>query len=65
VKNTDFVYGLTVFTGHDTKVMKNAAKSRYKTSNLEKMTNRSVLLILIVQIILAFIGGFIGNKKSK
>lgn len=32
LKNTDYVIGLCVFTGHDTKVMKNSAHSKYKFS---------------------------------
>ena len=36
LRNTDYVYGIAVFTGHDTKVMKNSAKGKYKFSTLEK-----------------------------
>lgn len=39
LRNTDYVYGVAVFTGHDTKVMKNSAKAKYKFSTLEKLTN--------------------------
>lgn len=53
-----------MFTGHDTKVMKNSAKSRYKMSNVELLTNKSIGLILLSQIILASIGAANGSYYS-
>ena len=51
---------MTVFTGHDTKVMKNSAAAKYKFSSLELMTNRAILLILMVQVVLSLIAGAMG-----
>jgi magnesium-transporting ATPase (P-type) len=45
VRNTEFVYGVTVFTGHDTKVMMNSANSKYKFSRLELLSNFSIIII--------------------
>lgn len=64
LKNTAHIYGLTVFTGHDTKVMKNSAKSRYKMSNVEVLTNYSIGLILFSQLILSTIGATNGAYYS-
>jgi phospholipid-transporting ATPase len=64
LKNTAFIYGLTVFTGHDTKVMKNSAKSRYKMSNVEVLTNYSIGLILLSQFVLSTIGAINGSYYS-
>lgn len=47
LRNTDFVYGVCVFTGHDSKLMKNSASAKYKFSTLEIMTNNAILLILM------------------
>jgi magnesium-transporting ATPase (P-type) len=30
LKNTEWVYGLVVYTGHETKIMKNSSQSRSK-----------------------------------
>jgi len=49
-----------VFTGHDTKVMKNSAPAIYKFSKLEQMMNRSILIVLGLQFILAFIAAIFG-----
>jgi phospholipid-transporting ATPase len=46
LRNTDSVYGVAVFTGHDTKVMRNNGKAIYKFSTLEKMTNQSIFVII-------------------
>jgi len=48
LKNTEYVYGVVIFTGHDTKVMQNQAKSKHKLSRLERATNRAIAVILCV-----------------
>ena len=30
LKNIDFIYGLVIYTGHDTKIMLNSVKSKTK-----------------------------------
>lgn len=68
LKNTEFIYGVAVFTGHDTKVMKNAASAKYKFSSLERKMNMAIGLILVTQLILSSIAAFLGanwtNKAS-
>ena len=39
LRNTEAAFGIVIFTGHETKVMQNAAKSAPKWSNLESKTN--------------------------
>lgn len=60
LKNTEFVYGIAVFTGHDTKVMRNAASAKYKFSSLERKMNMAIGLILMTQLILSSIAALIG-----
>jgi phospholipid-transporting ATPase len=36
LKNTEWIYGVIVYTGHETKIMKNSVKSKAKLSKLEK-----------------------------
>lgn len=36
LRNTDFVYGICVYTGHHTKIMMNSAQPKTKLSDLER-----------------------------
>ncbi len=65
VRNTDYVYGVIIFTGHDTKVMKNSANSKYKFSKLELLTNFSILIIFCLQVVLAAVGAILGTSFSQ
>jgi magnesium-transporting ATPase (P-type) len=60
LKNTDYIYGLVVFTGHETKIMKNSVNSKSKFSRLELATNNYILLIMLLQLCLSLTGA-IGN----
>jgi magnesium-transporting ATPase (P-type) len=55
VRNTEHVYGVVVFTGHETKIMQNSAAAKYKFSRLELLTNQSILVVLCVQVFLAVV----------
>jgi len=57
LKNTDYIYGLVIYTGHETKVMKNSAESKYKKSRLDLFTDYSVKMLFVIQIIFTFCVG--------
>jgi hypothetical protein len=48
LRNTQSVFGVVIFTGHDTKVMQNSAAAKYKFSSLEKLLNGSVKIIFSI-----------------
>lgn len=50
MQNTDFAYGVVVYTGKETKVMKKSVKVRSKMSRVEKMVNKIVWIILFAQV---------------
>lgn len=56
LRNTEWVYGLVVYSGHDTRIMKNQSKTRTKFSKLELQTNRQIIYIFIFQIFICLIG---------
>ncbi|XP_062179837.1 putative phospholipid-transporting ATPase 9 [Phragmites australis] len=56
LRNTEFVYGVVIFTGHDTKVMQNAMKVPSKRSNIEKKMDWIIYLLLSLLVLISFIG---------
>jgi phospholipid-transporting ATPase len=55
LKNTKWVVGIVSYTGNDTKIMMNADKSKYKQSNIERLTNSLILSILTFQFIVSLV----------
>ncbi|CAH2045126.1 unnamed protein product [Thlaspi arvense] len=56
LKNTDYVHGVVVFTGHDTKVMQNATDPPSKRSKIERKMDKIVYVLFVTLIAIAFIG---------
>lgn len=56
LRNTDFVIGLVVNTGHDTKIMMSSAKTKSKTSNLESQSSTQIVYIILMLAFLCFWG---------
>ncbi|XP_018563796.1 probable phospholipid-transporting ATPase VD isoform X2 [Anoplophora glabripennis] len=61
LKNTDFVEGIVVYAGHETKAMLNNGGPRYKRSSLEKQMNQDVIWCVFILIFLCVLGA-IGCK---
>ena len=69
LKNTDWIVGIIIYTGHNCKIMKNAKDPVIKMSSVEKLLNKLLVLILFAQIILSILSaifhGSYFKKKSK
>lgn len=52
LKNTEWITGVVVYTGHESKIMLNSSRSRKKYSSLEHQMNRQILYIFIMQVVL-------------
>lgn len=52
LKNTDWIVGVVIYTGHQTKIMLNSASSRKKTSKLEGQMNNQIIYIFLMQLML-------------
>ncbi|XP_065347057.1 probable phospholipid-transporting ATPase IA isoform X1 [Cloeon dipterum] len=55
LKNTNWVFGLVVYTGVDTKLMQNSNKAPLKRSTLDKVTNSQVLILFGLLVGLCFV----------
>lgn len=53
LKNTSWIVGVVIYTGQDTKIMKNAEEAKFKQSGVEKLTNQLILVIFLLQIIIS------------
>ncbi|SCU90974.1 LADA_0F07382g1_1 [Lachancea dasiensis] len=60
LRNTAWIYGLVVFTGHETKLMRNATATPIKRTAVERVINMQILALFGVLIVLALISS-IGN----
>lgn len=53
LRNTPWIYGIVVFTGHETKLMKNTTSSRIKQTTVEKIVNIQIIFLFFMLIILS------------
>ncbi|XP_061569995.1 phospholipid-transporting ATPase IB isoform X1 [Cololabis saira] len=66
LRNTQWVVGIVVYTGHDSKLMQNSTKAPLKRSNVERVTNMQILVlfcILLVMALVSSVGAAIWNKE--
>lgn len=55
LKNTSYVYGAVIYTGHHTKLMMNNTTPPYKRSKIEFMMNLLVITVFSIQLALSLI----------
>ena len=70
LRNTEYVFGVAVYAGHDTKVMMNASAAPSKRSQIELGMDRVVLLMLSMLIMMGAVtaivcGIWIKNKSPR
>ncbi|KAK1403838.1 Phospholipid-transporting ATPase [Heracleum sosnowskyi] len=53
LRNTDYVYGVAIYTGHETKVMQNSTKSPSKRSRIEKQMDKVIYILFTLLILVS------------
>ncbi|KAJ3221416.1 hypothetical protein HK099_003538 [Clydaea vesicula] len=53
LRNTRWVYGVVVFTGHETKLMKNATKTPIKRTKVENVVNTQIIFLFCILLSMA------------
>ncbi len=53
LRNTPWVHGVVVFTGHETKLMRNATATPIKRTDVERMLNKQILMLVAILLILS------------
>ena len=55
LRNTPWIHGIVVFTGHETKLMRNATATPIKRTDVERMLNKQILMLVAILLILSAI----------
>ncbi|KAF4316299.1 hypothetical protein BBO99_00002177 [Phytophthora kernoviae] len=56
LRNTEYIYGLVVNTGPDTKIMMASSSEPMKWSNMERRLNRQIMYICLLMVVLCMTG---------
>lgn len=59
IRNTPWLYGLVVFTGHETKLMRNATAAPIKRTAVEKQVNVQIVFLFVFLLALS-LGSTVG-----
>uniref|UniRef100_A0A1J3E185 Phospholipid-transporting ATPase n=2 Tax=Noccaea caerulescens TaxID=107243 RepID=A0A1J3E185_NOCCA len=65
LRNTDFIFGAVIFTGHDTKVIQNSTDPPSKRSMIEKKMDKIIYLMFFMVVSMAFVGSVIFGVTTR
>ncbi|XP_010528032.1 PREDICTED: phospholipid-transporting ATPase 10 [Tarenaya hassleriana] len=65
LRNTEYVYGAVIFTGHDTKVIQNSTDPPSKRSTIERKMDKIIYLMFGVVFLISFIGSIIFGVETR
>ena len=60
LRNTPWIHGIVVFTGHETKLMRNATATPIKRTAVEQMVNIQIIVLVAILLVLSLISS-VGN----
>ena len=55
LRNTPWIHGIVVFTGHETKLMRNATATPIKRTHVEKLVNLQIIMLVAILVALSII----------
>ena len=64
-RNTTFIYGVVIFTGHDSKVMQNSTSSPSKRSGIEKKMDHIIYILFTLLVLISLISSIGFPVKMK
>eukprot|EP00250_Pteridium_aquilinum_P014699 c22146_g2_i1 orf=517-4191(-) len=59
LRNTEYIYGAVIFSGHDTKVMQNATPPPSKRSSIEKRMDIIIYILFFVLFLMSLLGSVV------
>ncbi|KAF6198785.1 hypothetical protein GE061_006807 [Apolygus lucorum] len=55
LRNTSWIFGVVIYTGHETKLLMNSTKAPLKRSTIDKATNTQVLMLFFLLVFLCLV----------
>lgn len=65
LRNTPFIYGVVIFSGHETKVMQNATDPPSKRSRIERKMDKIIYLLFFVLLLISVVGSIAFAVRTK
>ncbi|KAE8688963.1 putative phospholipid-transporting ATPase 11 [Hibiscus syriacus] len=65
LRNTDYIFGVVIFTGRDTKVIQNSTEPPSKRSKVEKRMDKIVYFLFAVLVVLSIIGSIFFGIETR
>ncbi|KAF9626040.1 hypothetical protein IFM89_030708 [Coptis chinensis] len=65
LRNTDYIYGAVIFTGHDTKVMQNSTEPPSKRSKVERRMDKIIYFLFCILVVMSFVGSVFFGITTK
>ena len=59
LRNCESILGICIYSGHETKIMKNGTNARAKTSKIAKQTNIYIIVTMVFQLVLSLVASII------
>ena len=57
LRNSEWIYGLVIYTGHETKIMLNSHTPDIKQSSVERKMSKYILAVCVLQIVVCLLSG--------
>merc|ERR1719471_167631 len=64
LRNTSWVFGLVVYTGHESKLLMNSTKTPLKRSTIDRVTNYQIIALFGILVLIALISAIANYVKS-
>ena len=65
LRNTSWVFGVIVYTGHDTKLMRNSTSAPLKRSTVDRITNTQILMLFFILVMLCLISAIFNEVWTR
>lgn len=65
LRNTSWIFGAVIYTGHETKLMMNSTRAPLKRSTVDRITNHQVLMLFFFLVLLCLISALFNEVWTR